>query len=171
MTLSDFNKRISDFTLNFLVEREKHAFIVANDAIALVTRRVQGKGVKSTAEAFKIPYSQQDLSKYLPPAFVKSARKGKITPSYENYRKSLGLPINFRNLSLTGKMWASIVTDKESESLQKITMLIHSQDQQKLVNINSDREETNILSLAEIEIDHLQELTKTWLNNELRAIQ
>ena len=149
MTLSDFNKNLSDFALNLLQEREKHALTIGNDAIALIARRVQGKGVKASGVTFKIPYSKK----------------------HEKARKAIGLPINYRNLTFTGKMWASIIREKESETINQITIVIKSKDYQGLVNKNSEREETNILSLADIEIEHLQELTKTWLDNELRAIQ
>lgn len=158
---------LEKFTSKLLAKRDAHALSLGFDAVALVSNRVQRKGMKSSGQKFKTPYSQNNLkSYYFPDRFVKYARKSGQKLSYENYRKFLGLPTNIRNLTLTGGMWASIKPEVVESNDNRVVVEWKSgnDDKQKLVNVNSDREDTNILSLNDAEIKILDNRTRKFMD-------
>ncbi len=168
MAINNLVSRLKKLGEEVLQQRDAHLLSLGFDAVSLISRRVQRKGEKATGEKFKVPYSKKKLNGlYFPQKFRKYALKNKITLSYENYRKYLGLPINIRNLTLTGKMWAAVKPKltKTTIDFGEVTIAAVGSDAQKLVNINSAREKINILKLSEKERTFLSGRTKKWIDN------
>ena len=162
----NISDRLTKLANEVITDRDNHLLSLGFDAVALISQRVQRKGVKSTGQKFKTPYSRRPLKGYyFPEKFVKYAQKNAIPLSYENYRKFLGLPIDKRNLTLTGKMFASIKPALTKTTLEQgeVTIAAGDSENQKLVDVNSAREKVNILALSEKEREFLAGRTKKWI--------
>lgn len=144
MAFNNIATRLAALAAEVIEERTAFTLSLGTDAIALVSRRVQGKGTKSTGEQFKVPYSKQ----------------------YEKYRKAKGLPINKRNLTDTGRMFASIKPEVTSNDTNVTEVTIKSsKEQQEKVEANSKRERINILELSKKEREFINGRTSKWIES------
>lgn len=151
-------------------DRELFAHIVAKDVIALVSNRVQNKGVNADDKKFT-PYSQKPMPFYLlnPSKFksknkierfkkiaaneVKKAKKDNRAPdpvklSYFNLRKTYGLTTN-KNFTFSGAMFSSIITVTGSRGKDFVVVEIRAKDDfnQMLLNVHSGREKISLLAM------------------------
>lgn len=160
--------RLTKLANEVIQDRDNHLLSLGFDGVALISQRVQRKGVKATGQKFKTPYSRRPLrGYYFPDKFVKYAQSNNVTLSYEEYRKYLGLPIDKRNLTLTGRMFASIkpVLTKTTLEQGEVTIAAGDSENQRLVDLNSAREKVNILALSEKEREFLAGRTKKWITS------
>lgn len=166
--LSDFGERLKAHAKRVLEERDKHLISLGFDTIALTSRRVQGEGIKSDGQKFTVPYSRTKLPGFFfPEKFILYAKRNKVEMTYENYRKFIGLPTDYKNLTLSGNMWASVKGDITESTAERAVLTIKpsNREMQNRMNYNARRENTNPMAPTEEEKELMRTLTEEWFNN------
>jgi hypothetical protein len=150
-------------------DRQKLALIMAADAHALTANRIQNTGVDANDTKMKLysrkplPYWKLNESDFNAPSKIKKfkadAAKKKIEPTYENLRKSYGLPINKRTLTFDGDMWKSIeqVVTNHDQLITEVTIRAKDKVNQNKINSNSRIVGINILQFSEDEQEFIRE--------------
>ena len=145
-------------------ERTRIALIIGNDAKALTASRVQNEGIN--AEGAKMPlYSKRPLPLHYftspnqgaTEKFKKDVRAKKTVPSYENFRKYHGYPIDKRTTTFTGDMWKDVFVEVTNQTMDmtEVTIRARSDMNQKKINYNSASAKTNILKISKEEAEML----------------
>lgn len=150
-------------------DRQRLALIVAADAHALTSNRIQNNGIDANGDKMKLysrkplPYWKLNESDFNAPSKIKKfkadAGKKKIEPTYENLRKAYGLPTNKRTLTFDGEMWKSIeqVVTKHDETITEVTIRSKDNVNQNKINHNSRIVGINILQFGSDEQEFIRE--------------
>jgi len=162
-------------------QREASAMIMAHDAHALTSNRIQERGENWKGEKMAL-YSQNELplfffnpTDYNAPGKVNTfkdrVKAGKAKSSYHEFRKSYGLPVNKRTLTFDGNMFKDITqkVTKKDKSMVEVTVMAKSKENQDKVDWNSRKVGENILQFGEDEKKLILKLNKERLQKAYQA--
>ena len=127
--------------------REKEALIISKDIYALVSRRLQNQGEDSKGNKFKL-----------------------YSVNYKAKRRALGLPVDKRTHTFTGKMLMSVRPIVIEHNLNRTVVELRANDRenQNKINENSRIVGTNILSLNDEEKNLVEELNLERVNKVMQ---
>lgn len=192
MNLRDLTAKYKGMIIELNKSRETNCLIIAKDAFALASNRIQNIGVN--AEGQKLGgYSKKHMpwwflnpsrytgagkiEKFKKDARAEEARAKKENrepspdkTSYYGLRKAYGLPVDKKTLTFTEAMFSDIVQEVEKKTDTSITIVIKAKTktEQDKVNFNSAREKTNILSLSDNEKAIVHEANVVRINKILK---
>lgn len=173
--LKDLAEKYKQIILELNNTRETNCLIIAKDAFALASNRIQNTGVNAEGQkmkgyskrpikwwllnplefsgAGKIEKFKKDAAKETAKAKKENREPSPEKVSYYGLRKAYDLPVDKRTLTFTGAMFSDIIQKVEKKTDTSITIVIKakSEEEQRKVNVNSSREKTNILSLSDEE--------------------
>jgi hypothetical protein len=169
MTIPELIQYLRRVKSDLAKTRANEAYLLAREGLALIRRRIQTKGEKSTGAQLG-DYSDTPL----PPFFffgrsangageakVKAAAKKGQKISYKDFRDFNNRETAFVDLTFTGAMWREMDAQITANSAEKTTATIspRTERSRKVARYNSQRY-GDILGLSKLEISQLKEANR-----------
>jgi len=198
MTPEEAAKRFK--RLSEMVARDMPQFItqrVAEDAIALIERRVRMQGLNYLGGSFK-PYSRRPMLTSgkteksnrigVQLAGSKAKRRGLqwrtikhkgknvrlfvLPGGYAQMRRLEGLPTGHKDFTFTTQMWRGFGIKRTTKAKSEFVVTLGGKnvESQKKINVNSDRENINIINLSDQETKLLAKLVDQELQRYINKV-
>lgn len=180
MSLDILRDRYAKVIQDLANNRNKEALVIAGDLTALIIDRNINDGTNKDGEKYD-KYSKNPLPLFYfdednsnspskTKSFKEKAKKKEIIPSYENYRKFLGLPTTKRTHVVTGAMFKSIRPEiiQQTKTVTVVEIKADNRKDQDKLNWNSNKVGGSIISASDREKEIVNIANKERIRKSLR---